>query len=86
MKENPWDKFDRYEAGQGPWSKKGPLDEVDLEYFESVSDGFAHDATERGLLASCVERLVQEVRLFQRNKARDERIKFLNAVPRVWDR
>lgn len=52
----------RYEPGTGPWSKQGPLDQVDLVLLEEMADGYRLCSDSRGLLAGCVQRLVEETR------------------------
>lgn len=52
----------RYEPGTGPWSKEGPLDQVDLVFLEEMTHLYSHFSDPRGLLSGCVNRLVDEVR------------------------
>lgn len=53
---------ERWEPGTGPWSKKDDLDQVDLVKFQMVAEGYELHSDPRGMMAGCIERLVEEVR------------------------
>ena len=52
----------RWEPGKGPWSKVEDLDQVDLVHLERIAGAYAVDSSDKGLLASCLKRLCEEVR------------------------
>lgn len=53
---------ERYEPGKGPWSKKEPLDQVDLVFLEHLTHQYAIYSDPKGLLSGCLRRTIEEVR------------------------
>lgn len=52
----------RYKSGTSPSSKEGLLDEVDLCYYDLITENFSINSGSEGWLSGHIVRLVEEIR------------------------